>query len=59
VRPVEFRIPVQADNGDLTLRWERPAGLGGNGRGVQISEVWLIREGPAGERPEPPGVRNQ
>jgi len=45
VRPVEFDIPQQATaDGKLTLTWERKAGLGGNGRGVQISEVWLIRK---------------
>ncbi|MBL8221927.1 MAG: hypothetical protein JNL62_22005, partial [Bryobacterales bacterium] len=45
VRPVEFDIPRQATaDGKLTLTWERKAGLGGNGRGVQISEVWLIRK---------------
>lgn len=46
VVPVEFPIPPQAisPNGELTLHWEKPAGLGGNGRGLQIAEVWLIRE---------------
>ncbi|MBI3681603.1 MAG: hypothetical protein HY235_14570 [Acidobacteria bacterium] len=45
VKPVEFDIPPAATaDGKLTLRWERRAGLGGNGRGVQISEVWLIRQ---------------
>lgn len=28
--------------GTLTLDWERPAGLGGSGRGRQIAEVWLL-----------------
>ena len=45
VVPVEFAIPPQATaDGELTLRWEKPAGIGGNGRGVQVAEVWLIRE---------------
>lgn len=44
VRPVEFAIPAEATaDGKLVLQWERPAGLGGNGRGVQVAEVWLMR----------------
>jgi hypothetical protein len=43
-RPVEFDIPAEAtQGGELRLTWSRPAGLGGNGRGVQVAEVWLIR----------------
>jgi len=43
VRPVEFDIPPQAMvGGELTLQWTREAGLGDNGRGCQVSEVWLI-----------------
>jgi hypothetical protein len=42
--PAEFTIPREATrNGNLDLEWTRPAGLGGNGRGCQVSEVWLIR----------------
>jgi hypothetical protein len=42
--PVEFEIPQQASvTGTLTLEWTRPPGLGGNGRGTQVSEVWLIK----------------
>lgn len=42
---LEFAIPpVATEGGELQLRWNRPAGLGGNGRGVQVAEVWLIRE---------------
>jgi hypothetical protein len=45
VRPVEFDIPVRAtEDGDLTLAWTREPGLGGNGRGCQVSEVWLIKK---------------
>ncbi len=41
--PQEFDIPAEATkNGHLKLRWNRPAGLGGSGRGVQIAEVWLM-----------------
>jgi len=42
--PVEFDIPVEATrSGTLTLEWTRTPGLGGNGRGTQVSEVWLIK----------------
>jgi len=42
--PVEFDIPQQATaSGSLTLEWTRTPGLGGNGRGTQVSEVWLIK----------------
>jgi hypothetical protein len=45
VRPVAFDIPLQAmTNGGLTLNWTREPGLGGNGRGCQVSEVWLLRK---------------
>jgi hypothetical protein len=44
-QPVEFDIPREATaGGELKLRWTKPAGLGGNGRGVQVAEVWLIRK---------------
>jgi hypothetical protein len=47
VQPLEFDIPpeVTAD-GSLTLSWTRDPGLGGNGRGCEVSEVWLIRANP-------------
>jgi hypothetical protein len=42
--PLEFDIPREAtQSGELTLEWSRQAGLGGNGRGTQVCEVWLIR----------------
>jgi hypothetical protein len=42
--PVEFDLPQQATaSGTLTLEWTRTPGLGGNGRGTQVSEVWLIK----------------
>lgn len=45
IRPVEFDIPEKAiRNGELVLTWTRQPGLGGNGRGNQVSEVWLIRK---------------
>ena len=49
VAPLEFAIPKEATrDGTLDLEWTRPAGLGGNGRGCQVAEVWLIRV-PEGE----------
>ena len=43
-KPVEFDIPADATRGGtLDLEWSRPPGLGGNGRGCQVSEVWLLR----------------
>lgn len=45
VAPVEFDIPPEATRGGtLDLSWYREADLGGNGRGCQVSEVWLIRK---------------
>jgi len=45
VKPVEFVIPKQATaKGVLDLSWYREAGLGGSGRGCQVSEVWLVRQ---------------
>jgi hypothetical protein len=45
VRPVEFDIPKQVtEKGELDLSWYREAGLGGNGRGCQVSEIWVIRK---------------
>jgi hypothetical protein len=44
-RPIEFPIPHSATRaGELTLTWWGEPGLGGNGRGCQVSEVWLIKE---------------
>ncbi|TDO22532.1 hypothetical protein [Pedobacter duraquae] len=43
-QPQEFEIPaVATQGGSLKLKWNRPLGLGGSGRGVQIAEVWLMR----------------
>lgn len=42
-KPLEFDIPQAATHGGtLTLSWHRELGLGGNGRGCQVAEVWLI-----------------
>jgi hypothetical protein len=44
-KPIEFAIPPAAtERGELTLTWHGEPGLGGNGRGCQVSEVWLIKE---------------
>ncbi|HWW02596.1 MAG TPA: hypothetical protein VNZ64_23055 [Candidatus Acidoferrum sp.] len=46
-RPLEFAIPLSATaQGELTLSWYGERGLGGNGRGCQVSEVWLVKELP-------------
>jgi hypothetical protein len=44
-RPVEFDIPAGAVTaaGELHLSFTREPGLGGNGRGCQVAEVWLMR----------------
>jgi hypothetical protein len=40
----EFPVPFEATHqGTLDLKWTRPQGLGGGGRGLQVAEVWLIR----------------
>jgi hypothetical protein len=45
VRPIEFDIPRAATaKGMLDLAWYGEPGLGGNGRGCEISEVWLIKK---------------
>jgi hypothetical protein len=46
---LEFDLPADAaatggENGELILRWRAEPGLGGNGRGCQVSEVWLLRK---------------
>jgi hypothetical protein len=42
---VEFPVPAQATHsGELDLKWTRPEGLGGGGRGLQVAEVWLFPE---------------
>ena len=45
VHPLEFDIPLHAtEKGSLILSWYGEQGLGGNGRGCQVSEVWLFRK---------------
>ncbi|HYM13174.1 MAG TPA: hypothetical protein VEU62_20705, partial [Bryobacterales bacterium] len=44
-RPLEFDIPKAATaGGKLELTFTREPGLPGNGRGLEIGEVWLIRK---------------
>ena len=45
IKPLEFDIPQAAlGKSELELEWTRMPGLGGNGRGCQVAEVWLIRK---------------
>ncbi len=54
IRPLEFDIPKAATaKGELQLRWYREPGLGGNGRGCQVAEVWLMVK--QGSVPAPKG----
>jgi hypothetical protein len=44
VHPVEFDVPREATaGGELTLTWSAEPGRGGNGRGCQVAEVWLLK----------------
>ena len=44
-RPVEFDIPHEATRkGELNLTWTREPGQGGNGRGCDVAEIWLIKK---------------
>ena len=44
MKPVEFDLPHEATgSGVLNLTWHAEKGRGGNGRGCQVSEVWLIK----------------
>jgi hypothetical protein len=45
LRPVEFPLPKAAtERGELNLSWYREPGGGGNGRGCQVAEVWLMKQ---------------
>ncbi|HEV2424856.1 MAG TPA: hypothetical protein VGZ29_08515 [Terriglobia bacterium] len=44
-RPLEFDIPAGATRtGQVTLTWRGELGRGGNGRGCQVAEVWLMKK---------------
>jgi len=50
-RPLEFALPPGTTaSGELNLSWFREPGLGGNGRGCQVSEVWLIKDPSPAQR---------
>jgi hypothetical protein len=41
---LEFDVPPEATSGgELTLSWHGVPGRGGNGRGCQVAEVWLMK----------------
>ena len=43
-KPLEFELPPETTkSGELTLDWFREPGLGDNGRGCHVAEVWLIK----------------
>jgi hypothetical protein len=45
MRPLEFDLPGNATHdGTLTLTWTAEPSRGGNGRGCQVSEVWLMKK---------------
>ena len=44
IQAVEFDVPRAATaDGVLDLTWSQEPGRGGNGRGCQVAEAWLIR----------------
>jgi hypothetical protein len=44
VKPIEFDIPREATaSGKLTLEWQANPEESGNGRFIQVAEVWLVR----------------
>lgn len=43
--PLTFAVPRQATSGGrLKLTWRREPGLGGEGQGCHITEIWLMRK---------------
>lgn len=45
MKPMEFRVPGTAyASGELRLSWFGEPGLGHNGQGCQVAEVWLMRK---------------
>jgi hypothetical protein len=42
---LEFDLPaVITHSGNLTLNWTQEPGSGGNGRGCEVAEVWLVKQ---------------
>jgi hypothetical protein len=49
---VEIAIPLaDTASGSLDLKWTRPKGIGGGGRGLQVAEVWLFPDAAVARRP--------
>lgn len=49
--PLEFPIPPAAIvGGELLLTWNPEPGRGGTGRGLQVAEVWLLKNPAAGKK---------
>jgi hypothetical protein len=45
MKPLEFDLPAKLTrDGTLTLTWTAEPNRGGNGRGCQVSEVWLSKK---------------
>jgi len=45
LKPMSFEVPRSATkDGELTLTWNQEMGIGGNGRGCQVAEVWLLKK---------------
>jgi hypothetical protein len=43
-RPMEFNLPPETyADGNLTLSWSCEPGFGGNGHGVHVAEVWVLK----------------
>jgi hypothetical protein len=42
---LDFELPLASTHsGNLTLNWTQEPGNGGNGRGCEVAEVWLIKQ---------------
>jgi hypothetical protein len=49
--PLEFAIPPAAIvRGELLLTWNPEPGRGGTGRGLQVAEVWLLKNSATGKK---------
>jgi hypothetical protein len=49
--PLEFDLPAEVTrSGSLDLTWSIERGRGANGRGCQVSEVWLMKRRVDDER---------
>src|SRR5579884_1360583 len=51
LEPLEYPIPPGAITcGELLLTWTPEPGRGGTGRGLQVAEVWLLKQPANGQR---------